>query len=58
MDPALHDRGGALLLTYFPSEYQKFRLQVERVSYAGIGNRNALVFEYGFAIGPHGAHPF
>ena len=57
-DPKLHDKGGALTLTYFPSEFQKFRLQYERINYAGLGPRNALVFEYGFAIGPHGAHPF
>ncbi|MGC8763736.1 MAG: hypothetical protein ACP5VN_08920 [Acidobacteriota bacterium] len=56
--PWLHDKGGALTLTYFPSEFQKFRLQFERIHYAGVGMRNALVFEYGFAIGPHGAHPF
>ncbi len=56
--PWLHDKGGALTLTYFPSEFQKFRLQFERVNYGGVGLRNALVFEYGFAIGPHGAHPF
>ncbi len=52
------DSGGALVLTYFPSEFQKFRLQFSRTNYAGLGIKNALVFEYGFAIGPHGAHPF
>ena len=57
-DPRMHDKGGALTLTFFPSEFQKFRLQYERIDYAGLGPRNALVFEYGFAIGPHGAHPF
>ncbi len=57
-DPRMHDKGGALVLTYFPSEFQKFRLQYERINYAGLGLRNAVVFEYGFAIGPHGAHPF
>jgi hypothetical protein len=58
MDPRLHDEGGALVLTFYPSEFQKFRLQWERTKYAGIGTRDALVFEYGFALGPHGAHPF
>lgn len=57
-DPRLHDKGGALVLTFFPSEYQKFRLQWERTNYAGLGRRDAVVCEYGFAIGPHGAHPF
>ena len=57
-DPRMHDKGGALVLTYFPSEFQKVRLQYERIHYAGQGLRNAVVFEYGFAIGPHGAHPF
>lgn len=58
LDPWFHDKGGALTLTYFPSEFQKFRLQFERTDYADVGLRNAVVFEYGFAIGPHGAHPF
>jgi hypothetical protein len=58
LEPHRIDKGGALVLTYFPSEFQKFRIQAERTSYAGVGMRNALVFEYGFAIGPHGAHPF
>ncbi len=58
LDPARSDRGGALVLTYFPSEFQKLRLQYERTGYGGLGARNALVFEYGFAIGAHGAHPF
>jgi hypothetical protein len=57
-DPGLHDYGGALVLTFFPSEFQRLRLQYERVKYGGIGTRNALVFEFGFAIGAHGAHPF
>jgi len=56
--PSLHDKGGALVLTWMPSEFQKFRLQVERTDYALLGMRDAVVFEYGFAIGPHGAHPF
>jgi hypothetical protein len=58
LDPSLHDKGGALVLTWMPSEFQKFRLQYERTDYALMGMRDALVFEYGFAIGPHGAHPF
>ena len=57
-DPRQHDYGGVLVLTYFPSEYQKFRLQWTRTRYAGLGTRDALVFEYGLSIGPHGAHPF
>jgi len=58
LEPRLHDKGGAMVLTFFPSEFQKLRLQYERVNYGGIGNRDAVVFEYGFAIGSHGAHPF
>ena len=58
LDPRLRDKGGALVLTFFPSEFQKLRLQYERVNYGGIGNRDAAIFEYGFAIGSHGAHPF
>lgn len=58
MDPRLHDTGGTLTLTFFPSEFQKLRLQYERTKYGDVGTRNAVVFEYAFAIGAHGAHPF
>ena len=58
LNPQEHDKGGALVLTWYPSEYQKLRMQVQRTSYAGIGSKNAMVFEYGFSLGPHGAHPF
>ncbi|MEW6758574.1 MAG: hypothetical protein AB1347_10165 [Acidobacteriota bacterium] len=52
------DQGGALVLTWYPSEYQKLRVQIQRVDYAVLGPKNALVVEYGFSLGPHGAHPF
>lgn len=58
LEPSIYDKGGALVLTFFPSEFQKLRLQYERVDYGGVGDRNAVIFEYGFAIGSHGAHPF
>jgi len=54
----LEDKGGALALTWFPSEFQKWRLQLQRTSYGGLGVRDALVLQYGFSLGPHGAHPF
>jgi hypothetical protein len=57
-EPSKHDAGGALVLTWFPSEFQKLRLQAERIDYDEYGPRNALVLEYIFAIGAHGTHPF
>jgi hypothetical protein len=57
-EPSKHDTGGALTLTWFPSEFQRLRLQAERIDYDEVGPRSALVFEYIFAIGAHGAHPF
>ncbi len=57
-EPAKYDAGGALTLTWFPSEFQKLRLQAERIDYDDVGPRNALIFNYIFAIGAHGAHPF
>jgi len=54
----LEDKGGSLVLTWFPSEYQKWRLQYQRASYGGIGTRDAVILQFEFSLGPHGAHPF
>ena len=57
--PGRRDTGGAFILTYRPSEFSLVRAQYRRTSFAGTdGPANELLFQFLFAIGAHGAHPF
>jgi hypothetical protein len=52
------DSGQSLILSYFPSEFSQIRGQYRRTDY-GVGpTANELLFQFQFAIGAHGAHPF
>jgi hypothetical protein len=57
-DAALLDRGGSLLLTYWPSEFSQVRGQYRRTNYADGPAANEVLFQFQFSIGAHGAHPF
>jgi len=57
-DPSLRDTGGALTLTYWPSEFSQVRGQYRRTNYALGPSANEFLFQFQFAIGAHGAHPF
>ena len=54
---ALHDTGGSLLLTYWPSEFSQIRAQLRRTGYAE-RTANEILFQFLFSMGAHGAHPF
>jgi len=54
----LVDRGQSLLLSYFPSEFSQIRAQYRRTDYADGPTANEFLFQFQFAIGAHGAHPF
>ena len=54
----LRDKGGAVLLTYWPSEYSQIRGQYRRTAYADGPTANEFLFQFQFSIGAHGAHPF
>jgi hypothetical protein len=54
----LHDSGRSLILTYYPSEFSEVRGQVRRTNYAEGPTANEFLFQFQFAIGAHGAHPF
>jgi hypothetical protein len=57
-NPTLRDRGGSVILTYWPSEFSQVRAQYRHTQF-GEGNRaNELLFQFLFAIGAHGAHAF
>jgi hypothetical protein len=58
VDAARLDRGGALTLTYWPSEFSQVRGQYRRTNYATGDKANEFLFQLQFSIGAHGAHPF
>jgi hypothetical protein len=52
------DTGGALVLTFMPTEFSQFRGMYRRTRYARTTTANEFLFQVQFAIGAHGAHPF
>jgi len=57
-DASLHDSGGSIVLTYWPSEFSGIRGQFRRTRYAEGSTANELLFQFLFTLGTHGAHPF
>jgi len=57
-EATLRDKGGSVLLTYWPSEYSQIRGQYRRTTYADGPTANEFLFQFQFSIGAHGAHPF
>jgi hypothetical protein len=57
-NPYLTDKGGSLILTYWPSEFSQIRGQLRRTQYAEGTTANEFLFQFLFSIGAHGAHTF
>ena len=57
-NPLVHDTGGSLLLTYWPSEFSQIRGQLRRTRYGEGLTANEILFQFLFSLGAHGAHPF
>jgi hypothetical protein len=57
-DASLTDTGQSVLLTFWPSEFNQVRGQYRRTRYALGSTANEFLFQFQFAIGAHGAHPF
>jgi hypothetical protein len=57
-DPSLVDKGGSLLLTWWPSEFSQIRGQYRRTRFGEGGTANEFLFQFLFSIGAHGAHVF
>jgi len=58
-DSAVRDTGGSFILSYRPSEFSLVRAQYRRTTLGDVDEaRNELLFQFLFAIGAHGAHPF
>jgi hypothetical protein len=54
----LTDKGGSLVLTYWPSEFSQIRGQYRYTNYAENRSANELLLQLIFSLGAHGAHPF
>ncbi|MGE5362144.1 MAG: hypothetical protein ACM3NQ_24265 [Bacteroidales bacterium] len=54
----LVDKGTALLLTYWPSEFSQVRGEWRWTRYAENVKANEFMVQFLFSIGAHGAHPF
>jgi hypothetical protein len=53
------DKGGSILLTYWPSEFSQIRGQYRRTRYGDAPSvANEFLFQFLFSIGAHGAHAF
>ncbi len=57
-DPTLTDKGGSLLLTFWPSEFSQIRSQYRHTRYAEGTTANQFLVQFLFSIGAHGAHTF
>ena len=54
----LVDKGGSLLLTFWPSEFSQIRGQYRRTKFAEGTTADEFLFQFLFSIGAHGAHVF
>jgi hypothetical protein len=57
-DGSAIDTGGAVFLTFWPSEYSLLRGEYRRINYFGGATANEFLFQLNFSIGAHGAHVF
>ena len=57
-DSSLKDKGAALTLTFWPSEFSQVRGQYRRINFAEGVKSNEVLFQLLFSIGAHGAHVF
>ena len=58
LDPDSKDNGGAVFLTFWPTEFSQIRTQYRRLNFAEGTNANEVMFQLNFSIGAHGAHAF
>jgi hypothetical protein len=55
---SMTDKGGSLVLTYWPSEFSQVRGQYRFTRYAGATDVHEFLMQVQFSLGAHGAHPF
>jgi len=54
----LTDKGGSLMLTYWPSEFSQIRGQYRHTHFGEGRTADEFLFQFLFSIGAHGAHTF
>lgn len=54
----LTDKGGSVVVTYWPSEFSQIRGQYRFTNYAENVKANEFLMQLIFSLGAHGAHPF
>lgn len=57
-DSSLVDKGGSLLLTFWPSEFSQIRGQYRHTRFGEGRTADEFLFQFLFSIGAHGAHVF
>jgi hypothetical protein len=57
-DARERDKGGAVTLTFWPSEFSQIRGELRQRKYAAGIKANEAFLQLQFSIGAHGAHPF
>jgi len=58
-DSGIRDTGGSFILTYRPSEFSLVRGQYRHTTLGDVPDpQDEFLFQFLFAIGAHGAHPF
>jgi hypothetical protein len=57
-DPSLVDKGGSLVLTFWPSEFSQIRGQYRHTRFGEGRTADEFLFQLLFSIGAHGAHVF
>ena len=58
LEPDVADKGGSLVLTFWPSEFSQIRGQYRHTRYGDGPKANEFLFQFLFSIGAHGAHTF
>ena len=58
LDPTSKDQGGALFLTFWPTEFSQIRGQYRRLNFAEGTSANEVMLQLNFSIGAHAAHAF
>ena len=57
-DGSAVDTGGAVFLTFWPTEFSQVRGQYRRINFHESRSANEFLFQLNFSIGAHGAHIF
>ena len=52
------DKGGAMFLTFWPTEFSQVRGQFRHITFAEGVRANEFLLQFNFSIGAHGAHLF